>query len=116
MPIPPYASFWNWDASQTQNRGIPTPKTTAQAAAAPRIQTALTARPICRSVSKYRSECKPVDRKSDFDPLRSVGLSDEEIVDIVLAAAARCFLSKTLDALGVEADARYAELDPAIRD
>ena len=44
------------------------------------------------------------------------GLSDEEIFDVVLAAAARCFFSKTLDALGVEPDAAYAELDPAFRD
>jgi hypothetical protein len=34
----------------------------------------------------------------------------------VLAAAARSFFSKTLDALGVEPDASYAELDPALRD
>lgn len=54
--------------------------------------------------------------QSDIERLRSVGLRDEEIIDVVLAAAARCFFSKTLDALGVEADAKYAELDPAIRD
>jgi uncharacterized peroxidase-related enzyme len=52
----------------------------------------------------------------DIDRLRSEGLSDEEIVDVVLAAAARCFFSKTLDALGVEPDAKYAELDPGVRD
>jgi uncharacterized peroxidase-related enzyme len=53
---------------------------------------------------------------TDIDHLRSLGLSDTEIVDVVLAAAARCFFSKTLDALGVEPDARYADLDPALRD
>jgi uncharacterized peroxidase-related enzyme len=52
----------------------------------------------------------------DFDRLRSLGLSDAEITDVVLAAAARCFFSKTLDALGVEPDAKYAELDPPVRD
>jgi uncharacterized peroxidase-related enzyme len=55
-------------------------------------------------------------QQSDIERLRSVGLSDEEIVDVVLAAAARCFFSKTLDALGVEPDAEYAELDPGVRD
>lgn len=55
-------------------------------------------------------------QQADIDRLRSVGLADEEIVDGVLAAAARCFFSKTLDALGVEPDAQYADLDPAIRD
>ena len=54
--------------------------------------------------------------QADIDHLRSVGLSDADIFDVVLAAAARCFFSKTLDALGVEPDAKYAELDPALRD
>jgi alkylhydroperoxidase family enzyme len=52
----------------------------------------------------------------DLRPLRDLGLSDAEIMDVVLVAAARCFFSKTLDALGVLPDARYAELDPAVRD
>ena len=55
-------------------------------------------------------------QQADVDRLRSLGLSDEEIADVVLAAAARCFFSKTLDALGVEPDAKYADLDPAVRD
>ena len=38
---------------------------------------------------------------ADLQPLRDLGLSDTEIMDVVLAAAARCFFSKTLDALGV---------------
>jgi alkylhydroperoxidase family enzyme len=46
----------------------------------------------------------------DVDGLRAHGLSDAEIVDVVLAATARCFFSKTLDALGVQPDASYAEL------
>ncbi len=55
-------------------------------------------------------------QQADIDRMRSVGLSDADILDIVLAAAARCFFSKTLDALGVEPDAKYAELDPVLRD
>jgi uncharacterized peroxidase-related enzyme len=55
-------------------------------------------------------------QQADIDRLRSLGLSDEEIVDVVLAAAARCFFSKTLDALGAQPDARYADLDPGVRD
>jgi len=34
---------------------------------------------------------------------------------VVAAAAARCFFSKTLDALGAQADSAYAELDPELR-
>lgn len=54
--------------------------------------------------------------EADIERLRTLGLSDGEIVDVVLAAAARCFFSKTLDALGVEPDAAYSALDPALRD
>jgi alkylhydroperoxidase family enzyme len=54
--------------------------------------------------------------QADIERLRSVGLSDADILDVVLAAAARCFFSKTLDALGVQPDAKYADLDPALRD
>ncbi len=54
--------------------------------------------------------------QADIDRLRSLGLSDAEILDVVLAAAARCFFSKTLDALGIEADAKYAALEPPLRD
>ena len=43
--------------------------------------------------------------EADRQRLRDLGLSDDEIMDVVLAAAARCFLSKTLDALGVLPDA-----------
>ena len=45
---------------------------------------------------------------TDLQPLRELGLSEAEIMDVVLAAAARCFFSKTLDALGVRPDASYA--------
>jgi alkylhydroperoxidase family enzyme len=45
----------------------------------------------------------------ELQPLRDLGLSETEIMDVVLAAAARCFFSKTLDALGVLPDASYAD-------
>jgi len=54
--------------------------------------------------------------EADLDRLRALGLSDEEIMDVVLAAAVRCFFSKTLDALGVLPDAKYAELDEDVRE
>jgi uncharacterized peroxidase-related enzyme len=54
--------------------------------------------------------------KRDLQRLRDLGLSDAEITDIVLAAAARCFFSKTLDALGVRPDASYLELDVDLRE
>jgi alkylhydroperoxidase family enzyme len=53
--------------------------------------------------------------ETDIERLRSFGLTDPEIFDVVAAAAARCFFSKVLDGLGVEPDARYADLDPDLR-
>jgi len=55
--------------------------------------------------------------QADVDGLRALGLTDADVFDVVAAAAARAFFSKMLDALGVQADARYAdELDPPLRD
>ena len=54
--------------------------------------------------------------EADFERLHALGLSDTDIMDVVLTAAARCFFSKTLDALCVEPDASYRDLDPEVRD
>jgi uncharacterized peroxidase-related enzyme len=53
---------------------------------------------------------------ADVQALRDVGLTDVEIVDVALASAARAFFTKTLDALGVQADAQLGDLfDPEVR-
>jgi uncharacterized peroxidase-related enzyme len=54
--------------------------------------------------------------QADVDRLRGHGLSDADILDVVLAAAARCFFSKTLDGAGAEPDAAFAALHPGLRD
>lgn len=54
--------------------------------------------------------------EADIERLRSLGLSDTEIFDVVAAAAARCFFSKMLDGLGALPDARFGELEPALRE
>jgi uncharacterized peroxidase-related enzyme len=55
--------------------------------------------------------------EADIDRLRSLGLSDADILDVVLAAAARCFFSKVLDGIGAQPDAEYAdEVEPALRE
>src|SRR4029079_4288985 len=51
---------------------------------------------------------------AELHPLRALGLSDTDIMDVVLAASARCFFSKTLDAMGVLPDAVYGELEPGL--
>jgi uncharacterized peroxidase-related enzyme len=53
---------------------------------------------------------------ADLQPLRDLGLSETEIMDVVLAAAARCFFSKTLDGIGVRPDASYRDLEPRLRE
>jgi uncharacterized peroxidase-related enzyme len=51
----------------------------------------------------------------DVDRLRAVGLSDEDILDVTLAVAARCFFSTVLEALGVQPDPAFQALDPDLR-
>lgn len=62
---------------------------------------------------------KVVDGAAEIDEadrrrLRDLGLSDDEVMGVVLAAAARCFFAKAVDALGVLPDAAFRELDPAL--
>jgi uncharacterized peroxidase-related enzyme len=52
----------------------------------------------------------------DIAALRDCGLADDEILDVALAAAARCFFSKTLDATGTPPDATFNMLEPRLRD
>ena len=54
--------------------------------------------------------------EADLQRLRDLGLGDTDIMDVVLAASARCFFSKTLDALGILPDSSYAELEPELRE
>ena len=52
----------------------------------------------------------------DLQRLRDLGFSETDIMDVVLAAAARCFFAKTLDALGVRPDAKYRNLDSELQE
>jgi uncharacterized peroxidase-related enzyme len=55
--------------------------------------------------------------ETDYDELRALGLADDEILDIVLATAARCFFSTVLDATGTLADPIYRTRVPeSLRD
>ncbi len=70
---------------------------------------------IVAFADKVASDATAVTRE-DVDRLREVGLSDDEVVDVALATAARCFFSTALDALGVEPDAVYADLEAPLRE
>ena len=52
--------------------------------------------------------------QGDVDRLRGHGLTDVEIFHVAAAAAARCFFSKMLDALGALPDAQYARVGPEL--
>ena len=52
--------------------------------------------------------------EDDIQELRGFGLSDEEILDVVLTAAIRNFFSKSIDALGAVPDDIYLELEPEL--
>src|SRR3954451_22375230 len=54
--------------------------------------------------------------QEDLQVLRDLGLTDSEIMDVVLSAAARCFLAKTMDALDVRADAEFQQLGPELKE
>ena len=53
--------------------------------------------------------------QSDIDRLRKHGFSDAEVFDIAASAAARCFFSKILDALGTEPDESYMNMEAELR-
>jgi alkylhydroperoxidase family enzyme len=53
--------------------------------------------------------------QGDIQNLLEFGLKDEEVLDIILTAAARSFYTKVLDSLGAEPDETYAELEPELR-
>ena len=52
---------------------------------------------------------------ADLQRLRDLGLSETDIADVVLAAAARCFFSKVLDATGTLADPVLHDMPDQLR-
>ena len=67
---------------------------------------------LARSVAAGAADMRP----EDLDELRSLGFAEDEILDVVLAAAARCFFSTVLDAVGAQPDAAYRALDAPLRE
>lgn len=52
---------------------------------------------------------------ADIDRLRSVGFTDQQICDIALCAAFRCFVSRFFDAVGAGTEAAFIDADPEFR-
>jgi uncharacterized peroxidase-related enzyme len=53
--------------------------------------------------------------ESDIDRLRSAGFSDQQICDIALCAAFRCFVSRFFDAVGAGTEAAFIDSDEEFR-
>lgn len=53
--------------------------------------------------------------QADVDELRQLGLTDEQVFDVVLATAARNFFSRVADGVGAAPDAAFMALPEAIR-
>ncbi|TDC34446.1 carboxymuconolactone decarboxylase family protein [Kribbella albertanoniae] len=53
--------------------------------------------------------------QEDVDELKAHGLGDDDVLDVVLAAAARCFFSKTLDGTGTQPDSVFNALPETLR-
>jgi uncharacterized peroxidase-related enzyme len=74
-----------------------------------------TDRAVVRFASKVAEDASSVT-EADVEQLRAQGLGEDEIVDVVLAAAARSFFTKVLDGLGVQADFELGQMfDPEVR-
>ena len=73
------------------------------------------ARPQDRAVyqfaAKVAADAASVDA-DDVERLRTAGLTDAEIADVVFAASARCFFTAVLDGLGAQLDIQTAETFP----
>jgi uncharacterized peroxidase-related enzyme len=69
---------------------------------------------MMRFAAKVARDAASIER-DDLESLRNHGFSDAEIFDVAAAAAVRCFFSKLVDALGVQPDPAYNELDPELR-
>jgi uncharacterized peroxidase-related enzyme len=64
---------------------------------------------------KVVADASTID-EADVDRLRAHGFSDEQISDIALCAAFRCFISRFFDATGAMPDNEYRLLEPSFRD
>jgi len=69
---------------------------------------------VIRLARKVAEEAEKVTQE-DIDELRDHGFSDDDVFSIILAAAARCFFSKVLDATGTLPDNVLNEIPDRLR-
>ena len=68
-------------------------------------------RAVYQFAAKVAADAASVDA-DDVERLRTAGLTDAEIADVVFAASARCFFTAVLDGLGAQLDIQTAETFP----
>jgi uncharacterized peroxidase-related enzyme len=97
-------------------RHLPAADVVALAAGDPGEALDAAEREVVRFAAKV-ARSAPEITTDDVETLRAQGLDDAEILDVVLAVAARCFFSTVLDATGTLPDAVYRDrLDPVLRE
>jgi uncharacterized peroxidase-related enzyme len=69
---------------------------------------------VIRFARKVAQEAEKITQE-DVDELRDLGLSDADVFNVILAAAARCFFSKVLDATGTLPDAALHDMPDQLR-
>lgn len=69
---------------------------------------------VVRLARKVAEEADRVTQE-DIDELRDLGFSDDGIFSVILAAAARCFFSKVLDATGTLPDPALHDMPDPLR-
>jgi uncharacterized peroxidase-related enzyme len=69
---------------------------------------------VVRFARKVADEAEQITTE-DIGELRRLGFSDADIFNVILAAAARCFFSKVLDATGTLPDAALNDLPDQLR-
>ena len=69
---------------------------------------------VIRFARKVAEEADKI-MQEDIDELRGLGFSDADVFNVVVAAAARCFFSKVLDATGTLPDASLHDMPDQLR-
>jgi uncharacterized peroxidase-related enzyme len=69
---------------------------------------------VVRFARKVAEDAEQITQE-DIDELRGRGFSDADVFNIILAAAARCFFSKVLDASGTLPDAALHDMPDQLR-
>jgi uncharacterized peroxidase-related enzyme len=69
---------------------------------------------VVRFARKVAQEAEKITQE-DVDELRDLGLSDADVFNVIVVAAARCFFSKVLDATGTLPDAALHDMPDQLR-